>query len=252
MKIKIALAVFLGAIAIGRADDTIAQAQQALKDQGFYYGDVTGEKNADTTAGLRRFQIRNGLEVTGELNSETMRALVSSNSSPSPTSPATAAPSATPYVAAPPHTDSGDQDPDSADFLHAPPHDQSGDERIRGGESVYPSTPAMVPPSSGVFAGTPYGIAPAPVQRDVIASVQRMLAQRGFYQGEIDGAFGPNTEFSLRAYQARIGLPVTGRLDLETLATLNLLPGPNRPFFAPHRHVPLPPLGPPVRGEWIH
>lgn len=252
MKIKIALAIFLGAIAIARADDTMAQAQQALKDQGFYYGDVTGERNADTTAGLRRFQIRNGLEVTGELNSETMRALVSSNPSPSPTAPVAAAPSATPYVAAPPHTDSGDQGADSPDALHPTPHDQVGDERIRGGEPVYPSGPAMVPPTGGVFAGTPYGIAPPPVQRDVIASVQRILAQRDFYRGEIDGAFGPNTEFSLRAYQARIGLPVTGRLDLETLAALNLLPGPNRPFFAPHRHVPPPPLGPPVRGEWIH
>jgi peptidoglycan hydrolase-like protein with peptidoglycan-binding domain len=37
--------------------------QQALKDQGFYYGDVNGEKTADTTAALRRYQIRNGLQI---------------------------------------------------------------------------------------------------------------------------------------------------------------------------------------------
>ena len=35
MKIKIGLAIFLVAIAIARADDTVAQAQQALKTQGF-------------------------------------------------------------------------------------------------------------------------------------------------------------------------------------------------------------------------
>ena len=49
--------------------------QQALKDQGFYYGDVNGEKTADTTAALRRYQIRNGLQITGEIDAETLRSL---------------------------------------------------------------------------------------------------------------------------------------------------------------------------------
>jgi len=56
-----------------RADEAVAKAQQSLKDQGFYYGQVTGEKNADTSAAIRRFQIRNGLQVTGELNDETLQ-----------------------------------------------------------------------------------------------------------------------------------------------------------------------------------
>jgi peptidoglycan hydrolase-like protein with peptidoglycan-binding domain len=111
--------------------------------------------------------------------------------------------------------------------------------------------PAIVPPAGGLFAGTPYETAPPPVQRDVIASAQSVLGQRDLYRGEIDGVFGPNTEFSLRAYQARIGLPVTGRLDLQTLAALNLLPGPNKQFFGPHRRMP-PRFEPPVRGEWVH
>ena len=42
-------------------------------------------------------------------------------------------------------------------------------------------------------------------------------------------------EFALRAYQSRTGLRVTGRLDLETLATLQLLPGGRRPFFPQSR-----------------
>src|SRR2546430_6086323 len=63
-----------------RADQTIQSVQQALTDQGFYYGNVTGEKSAETTAAIRRYQIRNGLQVTGEINSETLRSLnVSSN-----------------------------------------------------------------------------------------------------------------------------------------------------------------------------
>ncbi|MDQ3414177.1 MAG: peptidoglycan-binding protein, partial [Verrucomicrobiota bacterium] len=58
-----------------RADQTTSAVQEALKDQGFYYGDVTGEKNADTTAAIRRYQIRNGLQITGEIDAETLRSL---------------------------------------------------------------------------------------------------------------------------------------------------------------------------------
>ena len=50
------------------ADQTIRSLQQTLKDQGFYYGAVTGDKSAETTAAIRRYQIRNGLQLTGELN----------------------------------------------------------------------------------------------------------------------------------------------------------------------------------------
>ena len=72
----LALVIFLLAGAGGlRADQTTSVVQRALKDQGFYYGDVTGEKNADTTAAIRRYQIRNGLQITGEIDAETLRSL---------------------------------------------------------------------------------------------------------------------------------------------------------------------------------
>ena len=51
---------------------------------------------------------------------------------------------------------------------------------------------------------------------------------------------GPKMEFSLRAYQSRVGLAVTGRLDLATLAALELLPGAHTPVYAlvvPCRYV---------------
>src|SRR3954449_7971869 len=57
------------------ADGSVAEIQQNLKDQGFYYGQINGQKDADTTAAIRRYQIRNGLEITGELNDETLKAL---------------------------------------------------------------------------------------------------------------------------------------------------------------------------------
>src|SRR2546423_8237324 len=75
---RIALALIcllLAGIGSLRADQTTAAVQRALKDQGFYYGDVNGQKTADTTAAIRRYQIRNGLQITGEIDAETLRLL---------------------------------------------------------------------------------------------------------------------------------------------------------------------------------
>jgi peptidoglycan hydrolase-like protein with peptidoglycan-binding domain len=57
------------------ADPQIAAVQQALKSHVFYLGDVTGEIDNATAAAITRFQARRGLEVTGELNEQTLQAL---------------------------------------------------------------------------------------------------------------------------------------------------------------------------------
>jgi peptidoglycan hydrolase-like protein with peptidoglycan-binding domain len=243
MKIPIIALVFLTSVALVRADQPIEQAQQALKDQGFYYGEITGEKNADTTAAIRRYQIRNGLQVTGELNDETRRSLESASPSSSPAI-AKASPSATP--------DRSDLRADSsrqAVVPSKPVPDDSFNARPQDGQPVRPDSREVVPGMAGFFAGTPYETAPPEVQRDVVISAQNTLARRSLYRGEINGLTGPDLEFSLRAYQSRVGIPVTGRLDLETLAALELLHGANAPVYTPRRRA-LPER--PVRGEWIH
>src|SRR6185312_6108591 len=104
MKIVCAsLLIWVAASAIGIADQPIADVQQALKDQGFYYGEINGQKDADTTAAIRRYQIRNGLQITGDLNDETLRSVQANKSaSPPPIAAATATPVAPPT--APPDT----------------------------------------------------------------------------------------------------------------------------------------------------
>lgn len=241
MKIKIAVVMLLTGIGLVRADDTIAGVQRALKEQGFYYGEISGEKNADTVAAIRRFQIRNGLQVTGELNDETLRALGPANN-PQPV--ATSTPAAT---------------PDTSDLRSEPRADDESSPPVSPGrrvplvspdQPVYPDN-ALPGPSAGgpLFARTPYENAPAEIQRNVVLSAQNILAQRGLYRGPIDGVYGANMAFSLRAYQSRVGIPVTGRLDLQTLAALQLLPKGRTPIYPARRRI-LP--EPPVRGEWIH
>jgi len=227
------------------ADQLVESVQQALKDQGFYYGEINGETNANLTAAIRRYQIRNGLQVSGELNSETLQSLgINSSASTQPaTKPASPKPAEPAKPSGPPSNETANASPAAPiqPFSNAPQDQQ-----------IYPSNP-VTPGTSpgGILAGTPFEAAPAGVQRNVILSAQIALARRGLYHEQIDGVFGPAMEFSLRAYQARTRLPVTGRLDLETLAALQLLPGPRGRFYDPsHRRMP-PPPGPPVRGEWV-
>ena len=245
MKIQIAiLLAFLASVAAAGADQTIETVQQALKDQGFYYGEINGEKNADTVAAIRRYQIRNGLQVTGDLNDETLRS-IKSNAATAHQSPAYSSP---PPVAQGPSSNSDDSD------LRDDSSRQSGNAAppqpyAPGRPEMAPNAGQVVPSGTGLFAGTPYETAPLQVQRKVIADAERILAHRGLFRGEIDGSFGPDLEFSLRAYQARVGLSRSGRLDLETLAALELLPGARAPVFTPRR--PVGPPQPPVRGEWV-
>jgi len=240
MNTRIAALILLGSIMLTRADQLVERVQHALKDQGFYYGEVTGEMNANVTAAIRRYQIRNGLQVSGELNSETLQSLgIDSSGSARP-----ATKPASPSPAAPLKPD--EQSPsESANVTPAPPTQPFGS--APEDQQIYPSNPVAPGTSSGgVLAGTPFEAAPPVVQRNVVLSAQIALARRGLYHDEINGVYGPAMEFSLRAYQARTRLPVTGRLDLETLAALRLLPGPRRPAFHPPRYRPRPP----VRDEW--
>lgn len=243
MKANIAALIFFGSLMLARADQMIEIVQQALKGQGFYYGEVTGEMNADLTAAIRRYQIRNGLQVNGELNSETLQSLginssASTQPAPGPASPSPAAPR------------SGEQSP--AQVPNATPAPVQPFANAPQDQRVYPSNP-ITPGTSptGVLAQTPFEAAPPDVQRNVIASAQIALARRGLYHEEVNGVYGPAMEFSLRAYQARTQLPVTGRLDLQTLAALRLLPQPREPFYDPSRRRWRRPPGPPVRGDWF-
>jgi len=52
--------------------DQIKQAQAILKQRGFYNGEQTNKLNADTRAGLRKYQQAEGLKVTGTLNKTTL------------------------------------------------------------------------------------------------------------------------------------------------------------------------------------
>jgi peptidoglycan hydrolase-like protein with peptidoglycan-binding domain len=242
MKITTAAVIFMGSVMLLRADQLVESVQQALKNEGFYYGEVNGDMNANLAAAIRRYQIRNGLQVSGELNDETLRSLgiKSSGSSRSTTKPASPTPATGAVPGEPPSGETETASP-------VPPIQPNGPQ----GQQVFPSNPMGPAGSPGtVFADTPFQTAPPGVQRNVIVSAQIVLARYGLYREQIDGVYGPAMELSLRAYQARARLAVTGRLDLETLAALRLLPGARQQFYNPYRQRMRPLPGPPIPGQW--
>src|SRR5919202_3743330 len=52
--------------------DQITQAQNLLKQRGYYTGEADGKLNPDTRAGLKKYQEAEGLKVTGTLNAVTL------------------------------------------------------------------------------------------------------------------------------------------------------------------------------------
>ncbi len=223
------LAIFCGINFAGaQSDPAIAATQQVLKDQGFYYGDITGKKDADTSAALRRYQIRNGLQVTGELNAETQKALgVKGTTAPAPVPRATPPPPK--ITSTPPPENSELRD----DATVRPEQERPGN------EGSYDEPPPTAAPGEALI-GTPYQDASPDVQRRIIMTAQNLLARRGYLRSAVDGEVGPDTQFALRAFQTRFHIASSGRLDRETLAAMGLMPGQRAPGVTANVAAPRP------------
>jgi len=86
----------------------------------------------------------------------------------------------------------------------------------------YPGYYADVEPhyyDEGVYSDTP-------VQDPTVSAVQTDLTKKGYFNGPIDGIYGPATRDAVARYQIAKGLSVTGSLSGDTLQSLGL-PQPN-------------------------
>src|SRR5260370_4161511 len=181
-----------------RADQTTQSVQQALKEQGFYYGNVTGDNSAETTAAIRRYQIRNGLQVTGEIDPETLRSL-NVNSKPASSSQPISKSAITQSNTA--HPD--DNSPVLQNF--SPGSSNEPDRRLEMNQP---------------FVDGQKSVPRRVNERMTIAAVQQQLISRGDYRSRVDGRYGRRTGFAVRAFQFGSGLPPTRRLDPSPLTAL--------------------------------
>ena len=86
---------------------------------------------------------------------------------------------------------------------------------------VYYAPPVVIQgPRTLVYEDARY-VAPQP-SSDMLTKVQLKLSALGYYKGGIDGAYGQQTASAVEKFQSDNGLPVSGRLDLKTLAALDV------------------------------
>ncbi len=273
------LALLLLSATFALADEQTRNVQNELKTQGFYYGEADGKGSAELGAALRRYQIRNGLEVTGTLNKETSASLGLASAPPAPA--AKSEPPKSPVARVVPRTETPSRPPTNLrrneptveadeDFLRrdsARPRPPSDTSPLRPRPS---SDPAIVRPPvrfdespiavrhgeyADLFDDTPYAAAPRVVQEGTLRRAQALFKSRGLYRDAVDGVPGPATEEAILSFQRATRLPATGRLDLETLNALRLLPGrgPGNPSLTPFSGSPPPRAArpPTYRGIWV-
>jgi hypothetical protein len=87
-----------------------------------------------------------------------------------------------------------------------------------------PAPPPPTPPAALVPVATP-APAPTPAQASLPGDdqlteaerrrVQAALVRLGYYAGQVDGLFGPDTRAAIRRYQHELGAAMTGRLTAE-------------------------------------
>lgn len=81
----------------------------------------------------------------------------------------------------------------------------------------YDEAAAYYPYDGPIYVGS----SPRPFDQ-VVADVQGLLQDMGFYKGEVDGLVGPLTREAVAAYQSSQGLPATAAIDQPTLDSLGL------------------------------
>ena len=84
------------------------------------------------------------------------------------------------------------------------------------------TAPANVQPEDNTAADNG-----APVADTTVEATQERLAQLGYYNGPLDGVFGPTTRDAVAKYQMDKQLDVTGSLSPDTLQSLGVPPGAN-------------------------
>jgi Putative peptidoglycan binding domain len=62
-------------VAAGWAEENVRVVQMKLHEAGLYFGDIDGAYSSELAAALGRYQIRNGLPITGQLDAETSKVL---------------------------------------------------------------------------------------------------------------------------------------------------------------------------------
>lgn len=118
---------------------------------------------------------------------------------------------------------------------------------VRSGGPATPSGAADLPPPplevklppagyfdlDSIFDGTPYDSFNQPSRTAILKQAQAQLKGWNLYRDTVDGGMGPGTQQAIVNWQRRQKLPLSGKLDNATLASLELLGMAQIPLHRP-------------------
>jgi peptidoglycan hydrolase-like protein with peptidoglycan-binding domain len=247
-----------GALKQGSEGDAVKDLQALLTAIGVYDGPVNGKFGPLTEAAVKQFQEANGLEVDGVVGAATQKKLNEKASEQKPKSAEQAPPKAAGSSAVNPAGSSGGQPSNpaggsgsgSAGSSASGSASSSASGSASGSASSSPGgAPSNSPgstasSSSGGQANNPAGgssggAANRPSgshitgyyyrddEGEVIATIQKLLTEKGYYKGPINGKFGLMTEQAVMKFLVVNKLEVDGVVGRDTFAALS------RPDSAP-------------------
>ncbi|WP_204152220.1 peptidoglycan-binding protein [Leptolyngbya sp. CCY15150] len=235
----------------GASGAPVERLQRALQDLGYYDGPITGFFGALTETAVRQFQADSGLPTDGIVGASTETALFGTPVAPAATAPA----STSGFIR---RGSTGAQVVALQERLAALGYYTGGidgdfgagtDTALRAFQSrnnltvdgiVGPGTEAALRSSSAVAAAAPTPpTTPAPTTPPVrvpdpddgilefgesgpeVLTLQTLLQSLGFYQGGLDGIYGPGTRDAVTAFQRSQALTPDGVAGAQTRARLD-------------------------------
>ncbi|TVQ18958.1 MAG: peptidoglycan-binding protein [Leptolyngbya sp. DLM2.Bin15] len=245
----------------GSSGAPVERLQRALQDLGYYDGPITGFFGALTETAVRQFQADSGLPTDGIVGASTETALFGT-----PVAPASTAPAGTSGFIR--RGSTGAQVVALQERLAELGYYTGGidgdfgagtDTALRAFQSrnnltvdgiVGPSTESALRSASAVAAAAPAPAAPAPTTPPArvpdpddgilefgesgpeVLTLQTLLQSLGFYQGALDGIYGPGTRDAVTAFQRSQALTPDGIAGPQTRARLDQVaaaPAPTPP-----------------------
>jgi|GEM_PF-2871276 len=195
------------------SSDQVRQVQTRLNQMGYFSGSVDGVWGQETQSALRNFQQSRNLQVTGQLNEQTARALGMENYAR-----AGSAGSGQSTVS---------QSQVRESTLPAEQRQQAANQSAnrQAQQSSAPQQPAASQGSSGQQNASSRGswqTQSVMISHNELRQVQKKLNDMGFDAGQADGVWGPRTQAAVRSFQQSKNLPATGRLNERTMDALDL------------------------------
>ncbi|MCD7059431.1 peptidoglycan-binding domain-containing protein [Pelagibacterium xiamenense] len=203
-------------VPIGNED--IAELQSKLKAMGLFDGVVDGYYGPKTADAIRAFEGRAGLPRTGAATPEVMEAV---RNAPATTSEA---PAAQPQTSAQPMPAPVTSEPAGQDIAALIASSETAPAPAASQQAEVPLfDPSTSRPAEAVAQTAEAPAAdpvPAALDRALVSTVQRGLAQLGFLQAPVDGVAGASTAEAIRKFEIFHNYRTTGQVSRDLVDML--------------------------------